>query len=197
MPRLTQRSRDARRQQVVDAARRCFARSGFRATSMQDIFAESGLSAGAVYGYFASKEELVGTIVEEVVTEIVTGVEAALDAEEPATPDEVIRGVFDVLDRQDGAAATLAVQVWAEALHNPALGELVAAGYRTLRERFTRLVRHYQRAGLLDQAAKADDVARFLTTLGPAFVFQRALLDGVDAQTFHKGLMGFRPPAGR
>jgi AcrR family transcriptional regulator len=181
---------------VVDAARRCFTRAGFQATSMQDIFAESGLSAGAVYGYFASKEELIGTIVEEVLTEIMTGVEAALDTGEPAAPEEVLRHVFDVLDRDDGALATLAVQVWAEALHNPALGELLAASYGTVRERFARLVRQYQRAGVLDPAAKATDVARFLTTLGPAFLFQRAVLDGADARTFHKGLMGFRPPAG-
>src|SRR5260221_10200553 len=36
----------------------CFARQGYRATSMDDVVRESGLSVGAIYSYFASKEEL-------------------------------------------------------------------------------------------------------------------------------------------
>ena len=38
MPRVSQAHLDARRAQIVDAARRLFARQGFAATSMQDIF---------------------------------------------------------------------------------------------------------------------------------------------------------------
>ncbi len=36
----------------------CFARQGYHATSMDDVVRESGLSVGAIYSYFASKEEL-------------------------------------------------------------------------------------------------------------------------------------------
>jgi AcrR family transcriptional regulator len=36
----------------------CFARQGYRATSMDDVVRESGLSVGAIYSYFPSKEEL-------------------------------------------------------------------------------------------------------------------------------------------
>ncbi|HEY0718123.1 MAG TPA: helix-turn-helix domain-containing protein, partial [Streptosporangiaceae bacterium] len=53
MPKVTQQYRDARRDQILSAARRCFLRDGFHVTSMQDLFAESGLSSGAVYRYFA------------------------------------------------------------------------------------------------------------------------------------------------
>ena len=50
MPKVSEQHREARRDQIVDAALRCFSRKGFQRTSMADIIAESGLSAGAIYG---------------------------------------------------------------------------------------------------------------------------------------------------
>ena len=58
MPRVTQEHLDARRRQILDAARRRFIKNGFHATSMQDVLTEADLSAGAVYRYFASKSDL-------------------------------------------------------------------------------------------------------------------------------------------
>src|SRR5438105_4898115 len=65
MPRLTARTRDARRQQILAAARRCFTRNGFQATSMQDILAEAGLSAGSVYSHFTAKDEIITAIPDD------------------------------------------------------------------------------------------------------------------------------------
>src|SRR3569833_792948 len=62
MPRVSDDHLERRRQQILDAARRCFLRKGFHLTSMQDVFAESGLSAGAVYRYFKSKNEIITAI---------------------------------------------------------------------------------------------------------------------------------------
>jgi TetR/AcrR family transcriptional regulator, transcriptional repressor of aconitase len=49
MPRVAESYLQARRRQIMDAAVTCFARSGFHAATMQDIVAETGLSAGAIY----------------------------------------------------------------------------------------------------------------------------------------------------
>ncbi|MCH8191827.1 MAG: helix-turn-helix transcriptional regulator [Chloroflexi bacterium] len=49
MPKITQAHLEARRQQILDAAFACFARQGFRQTTMQDIFREADLSAGAMH----------------------------------------------------------------------------------------------------------------------------------------------------
>ena len=59
MPRITPERREAKRAEIVAAARRCFSRDGFHQTSMPDIAAEAGVSAGAPYRYFASKEEII------------------------------------------------------------------------------------------------------------------------------------------
>jgi AcrR family transcriptional regulator len=198
MPRVTQRHRDARRQQIIDAARRCFTRSGFHATSMQDIFAEADLSAGAVYRYFESKEDLIAAIFDEVMVEITTGFKVALEREELPSLEDVLSEAFAVLTqpKRGKELAKLTVLAWAEAVRNPALGLLLSARYRTLRDRFVDLVDQYQEAGILDPEIPSRDIARVLTTLGPAFLFQLALLDAVDGKAFRDGLAGLllRPP---
>src|ERR1700759_3170484 len=65
MPKVTQQYRPARRAQILDSARRCFLRDGFHSTSMQDLFAEAGLSSGAVYRYFPSKDDVIIAIAAE------------------------------------------------------------------------------------------------------------------------------------
>ncbi|MBI1886300.1 MAG: TetR/AcrR family transcriptional regulator [Chloroflexi bacterium] len=62
MPKVTEAHLDARRNQILDAAWACFARKGYHQTTMQDICQESGLSPGAIYRYFASKEAILEAI---------------------------------------------------------------------------------------------------------------------------------------
>jgi AcrR family transcriptional regulator len=47
-----------RRSQIIEAALACFTRKGYVNTTMDDIVAESGLSKGAIYWYFKSKDDV-------------------------------------------------------------------------------------------------------------------------------------------
>jgi AcrR family transcriptional regulator len=58
VPRISPAQEQQRRDQILAAAMACFARQGYRATSMDDVVRESGLSVGAIYSYFPSKEDL-------------------------------------------------------------------------------------------------------------------------------------------
>src|SRR5436190_4900923 len=49
---------DPVRDALLDAAARVFARQGYAGTKIQDIVREAGLSTGAVYGRFRSKNDL-------------------------------------------------------------------------------------------------------------------------------------------
>ena len=53
---------ERRRRQILDAALDCFRRRGFHQTSMQEICAAAGISAGALYRYFGSKAEIITAI---------------------------------------------------------------------------------------------------------------------------------------
>ena len=58
MPKISAAHEQQRREQILAAAMACFARQGYHATSMDDVVRESGLSVGAIYTYFSSKEDL-------------------------------------------------------------------------------------------------------------------------------------------
>ncbi len=57
-------NREAQVQRVLEAAKKCFVRSGFRGASMHEICAEAGMSPGALYRYFPSKEAIIEAIAE-------------------------------------------------------------------------------------------------------------------------------------
>ncbi len=58
-PKVTEEYLEERRQQIISAAEVCFARLGIHGTTLENIRAEAGLSRGAVYHYFKSKEDIV------------------------------------------------------------------------------------------------------------------------------------------
>ena len=51
-----------RRDAILDAALECFVDRGFHGTAMPDIAKKTGIAAGTIYHYFASKEELVNAL---------------------------------------------------------------------------------------------------------------------------------------
>lgn len=56
--------RDLQVRRILDAAKTCFVRHGFQGASMQQVCAEAGMSPGALYRYFASKEAIIEAICE-------------------------------------------------------------------------------------------------------------------------------------
>ena len=176
MPKVSQQHRDARRGQILAAARRCFLRDGFHSTSMQDLFAEAGLSSGAVYSYFTSKDDVIVAIAEENmrgVTEMIR----AIATQRPVRPvGAVLADVMDMLrakDAQDGLGK-LTVIVWSEALRNPALAARFGAMVAQLHANLAEVVR--QSRGNLPGDVSADVLAITLLSLVPGYLLQLALL---------------------
>src|SRR5260370_34501460 len=58
MPKTSAQAKDIRRTQILSAAVRCFARKGYYATTIEDLVRETGLSRGALYLYYPSKEAI-------------------------------------------------------------------------------------------------------------------------------------------
>ena len=119
-------AQDARRQQILEAARTCFARSGFRGASMQEICAEARMSPGGLYRYFPSKEAIIEAIAQE----------------ERCGAAEIVhamRGPGPLLDRlvgcamgyfaymRDPGACELMAEISAESLRNSEIGKRFAA----------------------------------------------------------------------
>jgi AcrR family transcriptional regulator len=69
--------RPSRRQEIIDAAIKVFARTGFAETSVQDVANEAGVVPTAVYYHFAGKDELFDVVLQSVITELDEVVEQA------------------------------------------------------------------------------------------------------------------------
>lgn len=81
---------DVRRQSVLDAARATFVELGMEKTSMRLIAQRAGYTVGALYSYFASKEEVYGALLAESLERLNQRVLQALDG--VADPAERLRG---------------------------------------------------------------------------------------------------------
>jgi TetR/AcrR family transcriptional regulator, transcriptional repressor of aconitase len=189
MPRVSQAHLDARRQQILDAARRCFVRNGFHATSMQDVQSEAHLSAGAVYRYFRSKEEIVTAIASGVLHEIAGALEPGDDGAVPPIEEvvgRVLAAVQNLGETQD--VPKLAIQIWGEAVRSPAVLERVREALEGIRSAFAEQVQLYQDRGMMARDVPPAQVARVLVAITAGFMFQYALVGDVDAAMFRDGV---------
>jgi AcrR family transcriptional regulator len=192
VPKVTEEHRLARRAQIVAAARTCVLDEGFHKTTMADVIRESGLSAGAVYGYFKSKEEIVAAIAEDALSTVDEVFQKILATEEPLTPlralEEALDHVVEVSERPGGDVTRVAVQAWAEALRNPAIMTTACGKYTQLRDRFEDVARRAQADGTIDADVDPRHVAQVLFGLIPGFVLQRLIIGDVTRSTYSAGL---------
>jgi AcrR family transcriptional regulator len=59
------RARSDKRERILDAAIKVFARNGYHGSRISDIAREAGIAYGLVYHYFKNKEEILGSIFEQ------------------------------------------------------------------------------------------------------------------------------------
>ena len=164
MPRLTETEKDARRRRVLDGARRCFARHGYEGATVVRLEKEIGLSRGAIFNWFPSKQELFLALASEdnerlhglIATE---GYEALLRAITQDDPDWL--AVYLEFGRQMKS--------------DPELRER----WKTIapaeaRERSKAWVADAQAAGELRADVDVDDIGRFLGVIVDGIASQRA-----------------------
>ncbi|MER6272336.1 TetR/AcrR family transcriptional regulator [Streptomyces sp900105755] len=179
MPKVTQQHMDARRKQILDAARRCFLRDGFHSTSMQDLFAESGLSAGAVYRHFTSKDEMILAIAEENMRDVLDITVAVAVSRQGRSMGEVMAELLDVIRAKSAEedVAGLAVLVWGEAMRNRSLADKLDHLMGGIRANLVALVRENQERGGLPTSVTAEGIAATMLSVLPGYILQVALLD--------------------
>lgn len=193
MPRVTDEHREQRRQEILAAAWKLFAGNGFHATSMAQIIAASGLSAGAVYLYFRSKEDLIAATAETALGTARAVTRELLERPKAVAPGEAVRqllaGVQRLQDQAGGVLFAVAIQAWAEAVRNPAI-------LSTAHRFYTELV--HDLAAVLDRwaanghrlAGESEQLARMMAGVLQGYIIQVTSF-GADADPeYLAGLCG-------
>ncbi|MDR2256047.1 MAG: TetR/AcrR family transcriptional regulator [Arthrobacter sp.] len=195
MPKLSDEARRERRGRIALAALRAFSRKGIAGTSMADIIAEAGLSAGSIYSHFDSKAQLMRFAAREMME--VRGeafLAATVDAETPPGPQEVLRRmVHEVLPDEFGQVL---VGIFAEAATNPELLEVVGENLQGAKEMVARFMLPWARgkAGVgrwegLDAADLAGRAADATLLCAHGILLRRSLQPDVDVDALVDDLL--------
>ncbi len=191
MPRVDDGYLQSRRRQIMDAAVACFAREGFHRTTMQDIVAATGMSAGAIYRYFPAKEDIVAAIAAEHHSR-----EAAVltNAKDAAPTPEVLRDLARVsLGRLSDPAEQrwrrVTVQLWGEALRDERVMEIVRSGLDEPIEIIAEVLRRGQRGGDVPPDIDPRSAARVCAAIFQGMVLQQAWEPGLDIDGYVEAVL--------
>jgi AcrR family transcriptional regulator len=176
VPKVSESYLAARRQQILDAALACFDRSGFHGASMQDIFEESGLSAGAIYRYFSSKEDIVEAIAESRHVKEAELINEAMKTSDIRSGLHHLADLYFIwlTDPREQMRRRIGVQVWAEAVNHERIRKIMLRGA----DQRLLLVEHLRRAqleGRLKDDLDPEALTRVYLSLFQGFILQQAL----------------------
>lgn len=182
MPKISQAKRETRRQEILDAALRCFSRDGFHQTTTADIVRESGVSQGSLYLYFATKEDIVVALADERHQG-----EAMINALAQGEEDP-IRGLLALIelygegltDPRRVAMQRVGIQGWGEALRNERIRASAVEGLGTVRQAIERLIGRAQHTGQIRAEVDPEAVARTLVAAFQGLVLQVAWGEAVN-----------------
>jgi len=185
MPKVTDEHRDRRRRQILDAAVACFDRRGLHATTTDEIVAEAGLSAGAIYRYFDSKDAIIEAVAAERHAHERSLLADAIAGDDPrASLRSFLERYFVWLgDPDEQRRRRVNVYVWAEALHNPRLAGVVTSGLAPL-DQSVRAVRAAVRSGAFPPGLDAEPFVRVVLALLQGFVLQQCWDPTVDLEGY-------------
>ncbi|MEV6069021.1 TetR/AcrR family transcriptional regulator [Nocardia sp. NPDC052001] len=195
MPRVSEEHLERRRQQILDAAQTCFARKGLHTTTMQDVFAESGLSAGAVYRYFKSKDDIIAALTTEATVDLRAALSEAVFSDPLPTPPELILTISETIVRLSGPGGPVRLipQAWALALTDANIADYVRTNIGGIRRLWVDYAIRMREIGWLPPDADVEAVAKAFLGLLPGFILQFLILGDTDPESFARGVEQMLP----
>jgi TetR/AcrR family transcriptional repressor of uid operon len=169
-----------RRDEILAAAQRCFARSGFHQASMQEICSEAGMSPGNLYRYFASKEAIMLGIAERDRAEV-AGQLAMLESSED------FWGTFAALARHHVVDTTqekvgLCAEIMTESRRNPEIARVFQAFDAEVKARLIAMLRHAAEQGEISADADLEAAVTMLMVMVDGVWWRRAVDPDFNAE---------------
>ena len=168
-----------RRAQVLAAAADCFARKGIHQTTMQEICEASGISAGALYRYFPTKESIIVAFAEDERAET-----ADLIAHLTRSPN-IVAALTDIVPElvdglTDEKYGRLTLEIAAEATRNAAVEAAFEQNETELRRALVDSLRRGQESGHVDPGLDRDAAVFLLIALFDGVAGRAALALDLD-----------------
>ena len=174
--RLTREEKKARtRAQLIDAAAAVFARRGFVAASLDEVAEETGLTKGAVYSNFDSKQELFQAVIDDRLNEPMLQLAGVIDEAGGTIEEQAMLGarMYGEVVEQERDVFLLALEYDIYCARNPEFEGAFAAGYRDRLEHIAGLIAdHAQRSGV-SMPLSPIEMATVVTALSQGMGLQK------------------------
>lgn len=136
---MQQRSEETRAR-LLQAAQKKFSENGYEAASVDEICAEAGVSKGAFYHHFPSKQAVFLALFEDWLATVDAGLEAARKPTVPETLTNMARMLPFIFAQADGRLP-MYLEFWLQASRDETVWKAMAAPYRRYQEFFAGLVK--------------------------------------------------------
>jgi AcrR family transcriptional regulator len=157
MPRVVPEYKEEAKTRILTAANKVFGEKGYRQATMDDVAKKLGVSKGALYLYFASKEELFEAICR---TEPLAFKEILYSSfSENKNPLESAVEFFDKMLKRYGSNSGLSFEIFSEASHNPSLRRVL----KKTQDEYAATLMNYLEEGRKRGFIDRDLDLRFLT----------------------------------
>ena len=194
MPKVVPQYKDEARTRIVEAALRTFTEKGYHQTTMDDIAKRLGVSKGALYLYFPSKEELFKGCYEtapQAFSEILHST-----FKDFRTPMQNMQDFFDKMQDRFASNSALSYEIFAQASRNPTLRKILKENYDEYARILTRFLEEMKERGVLEKNLETRALAKALIALWngmetiltvgyPASEARRAWLEAMKAMFGH------------
>jgi AcrR family transcriptional regulator len=136
---MQQRSKETRTK-IIGSAIKLFSKRGYNKASVDDICAEAGISKGAFYHHFESKQALFLALLDSWLQAIDTAIEASKDKTAPETFTQMT-GAFPYIFETAGEGLPMFLEFWLQASRDKKIWEASIAPYRRYHKYFTSLIK--------------------------------------------------------
>jgi AcrR family transcriptional regulator len=163
MPKISDERKTERREQILEGARRCFAEHGYEGATVAKLEREIGLSRGAIFNYFPSKEDLfVELAVRDNARISEIWINEGLDA--------VVREVVEL----DPAWLSVVLELFRRARTDPEFKRRVEVGHERLAAANRARLEEAQRAGEFRDDLSAKEIGTFVSLVLNGLAVMRA-----------------------
>ncbi|MBN2084647.1 MAG: TetR/AcrR family transcriptional regulator [Anaerolineales bacterium] len=143
------------RAKIIQAAQDLFSQTGYESASVSEICTRAGISKGAFYHHFPSKQ----SVFLELLTGWLKGIDLGLEAlrSSPPGPDQPLVRMAEILPEVIRAAEgrlPILLEFWVHSARNKELWDTAVAPYQRYRDYFRKIVSEMDPAGELDPARK-------------------------------------------
>jgi AcrR family transcriptional regulator len=177
MPKIGIEARQGRRQELIDAAWSCVARTGYHNLTIDDVCAEAQLSKGAFYTYFKQKLDLLVALLDEDAASL-DGLIADVGDQHQSGIARIRRYVQAVLERsEDRAIVQMRADLWAEVRDDPEVQARFAVAVRDQRATLAGWIDDAIQSGELTPIP-ANALASILLALGDGLMLHHSIDPG-------------------